>query len=352
MIERTTHRLIHGDSRDLSCCTDGSAALVVTSPPYPMIEMWDTAFSDLDSGIATRLENGDGNGAFERMHGVLDEVWAEVYRILSPGGLACVNVGDATRTVDGIFRLYPNGARIVSACSKLGFDVLPRVLWRKSTNAPNKFMGSGMLPGGAYVTLEHEHVLIFRKGGKRAFVSAEEKSRRRRSAYFWEERNRWFSDLWTDVGFATQGLDPGTGRMRSGAFPVELPYRLVHMYSVQGDLVVDPFVGTGSTSLAALAGARSSLGVDVDDSFLTLSRTRLSAEWSEMNRRSASRIAAHDRFIAEYRASGREPKHRHTQHGYPVITSQEVDLEIPEVEWLDQDEEGFAAYHRAFVPPQ
>jgi site-specific DNA-methyltransferase (cytosine-N4-specific) len=124
------------------------------------------------------------------------------------------------------------------------------------------------------------------------------------------------------------------------------------MYSVQGDLVVDPFVGTGSTSLAALGGARSSLGVDIDESFLALSRTRLSAQWSEMNRRSASRIDAHERFIAEYRASGREPKHRHAQHGYPVITTQEVDLEIPEVEWLDPDNEGFAAYHRPLARGQ
>jgi DNA modification methylase len=89
---------------------------------------------------------------------------------------------------------------------KLGFTNLPNILWRKQTNAPNKFMGSGMMPPGAYVTLEHEHILIFRNGGKRQFNSQKEKTNRRQSAFFWEERNQWFSDVWMDLKGARQKI--------------------------------------------------------------------------------------------------------------------------------------------------
>src|SRR4029079_11532235 len=123
--------------------------------------------------------------------------------------MLCIDVGDATRTVGGRFRCYPNAARITSTVMRLAFDPLPAIVWRKPTNAPNKFMGSGMLPPGAYVTYEHEHVLIFRKGSKRAFASAAEKAARHRSAYFWEERNVWFSDVWTDLVGARQELGDG-----------------------------------------------------------------------------------------------------------------------------------------------
>lgn len=71
-------------------------------------------------------------------------------------------IGDATRTINGEFKLYNNHSRIVKSCSELGLTTLPDIIWHKTTNAPNKFMGSGMLPCGAYVTLEHEYILIFR----------------------------------------------------------------------------------------------------------------------------------------------------------------------------------------------
>ena len=175
---------------------DSSVHLVVTSPPYPMIEMWDDMFKRQSNKIATALKHQKGIEAFEWMHRELDPVWKETYRILVDGGIACINIGDAVRTVDEDFRLYPNHARILSAMLNVGFSALPLILWRKPTNAPNKFMGSGMLPGGAYVTLEHEYILIVRKGSKREFNRAPEKQIRRESALFWEERNNWFSDVW------------------------------------------------------------------------------------------------------------------------------------------------------------
>ena len=222
MSDPTTHRVLVGDARSLGI-PDASVDLVVTSPPYPMIAMWDALFSALDPRVGALLATNP-DAAFEAQHAALDAVWAECRRVLRPGGLLCVNVGDATRTLDGVFRLWPNHARILRACAALGFHVLPDVLWRKPTNAPNKFMGSGMLPGGAYVTYEHEYVLVLRNGPPRAFPGAADKARRRASAYFWEERNTWFSDLWMGLAGTEQALSPaarpipaaGLGPLRSG----------------------------------------------------------------------------------------------------------------------------------------
>ena len=85
-----------------------------------------------------------------------------------------------------------------------------------------------MLPAGAYVTLEHEYVLIFRKGAKREFKTEAEKKKRRESALFWEERNIWYSDVWTDIKGTEQALPNAVSRQRSAAFPFNLAYRLIN----------------------------------------------------------------------------------------------------------------------------
>ena len=158
---RTDHAIAVGDAAETEW-DDGSIELVVTSPPYPMIEMWDDLFSARDSAVADALAAGDGEAAFELMHAQLDAVWDEVVRLLAPGGLVCVNVGDATRSLADEYRRYANHARVIEALRTRGLTPLPDVLWRKPTNRLTKFMGSGMLPPNAYVTLEHEYVLVFR----------------------------------------------------------------------------------------------------------------------------------------------------------------------------------------------
>ena len=188
-IQTTRHQVHFADSREMAAIADGSVSLVVTSPPYPMIELWDPQFGAADAGIADALSSDEGDRAFDLMHARLDAVWSECHRVLQPGGLACINIGDATRKIGGEFRLFSNHSRILQALTKLGFSILPDILWRKPTNAPNKFLGSGMLPGGAYVTYEHEYILIARNGPPRKFSPAD-KARRRRSAFFWEERQR------------------------------------------------------------------------------------------------------------------------------------------------------------------
>ncbi len=266
---KTEHSIYFADASHMSEVSDSSIDLVVTSPPYPMIEMWDDLFRRMDSTVHKCLSSQDGPGAFESMHRQLDPVWRECFRVLKPGGFACINIGDATRSMDTQFALYTNHARILSAARDIGFTSLPCIIWRKQINAPNKFMGSGMLPAGAYVTLEHEYILILRKHGKRDFPSAEEKQQRRESAIFWEERNHWFSDVWFDIKGTGQTLADTPKRQRSAAFPFELPYRLINMFSVKTDQVLDPFIGTGTTMAAAMAAGRCSIGYDTDDHLLS-----------------------------------------------------------------------------------
>lgn len=323
----TAHRIVSGDARDLAAVADESVHLVVTSPPYPMIAMWDEVFAALDDRIGGALSAQDGPQAWALMHEVLDEVWRECRRVVVPGGFVCINIGDATRSIGAGFRLYTNAARITSAMESLGFSSLPPVIWRKQTNAPNKFMGSGMLPAGAYVTLEHEYVLVFRLGGGRSFGDVD-KARRRRSAYFWEERNLWFCDLWDFKG-ARQRLESDALRSRSGAFPLELAYRLVCMFSLQEDLVIDPFLGTGTTSLAAVAAGRSSIGYELDPAMVTSSGSTLGGSAGRLATVADARLAAHAAFVESRLAAGGKLAYRNAFHDTPVVTRQEVDLRIP-----------------------
>ncbi|MEZ4885439.1 MAG: site-specific DNA-methyltransferase [Chitinophagales bacterium] len=331
----TTHHQIHwGNAANMQAIEAESVDLVVTSPPYPMIEMWDEIFAAQETSVKEALKQGDGPASFEAMHQILDKVWAEVYRVLKVGGIACINIGDATRTIDKHFRLYSNHARILQYCILLGFSNLPTILWRKQTNAPNKFMGSGMLPPGAYVTLEHEYILILRKGNKRNFKTAAEKLNRSESAYFWEERNVWFSDIW-DLKGVKQKLSSQKSRDRSAAYPFELAYRLVNMFSVKGDTVLDPFLGTATTTLAAIASKRNSIGYEIDPEL----EDTITEQILDANLPAASidflqkRIARHLEFVHQRQLlkGANAFKYESVNYGFRVITRQEVKIRFEEL---------------------
>jgi modification methylase len=341
----TEHRIRVGNARGMEGVPDDSIELVVTSPPYPMIEMWDETFAGLDRQVDDRLSEGDGQAAFEVMHATLDKVWAECSRVLREGGIACVNVGDATRTVGGNFRVYQNHSRIIEAFCDLGFDPLPELLWRKPTNSGTKFMGSGMLPPNAYVTLEHEYVLVFRNGDRRLFEPGSE--RRYSSSYFWEERNRWFSDVWEDVRGELQSLEDDALRERSGAYPFEIPYRLVCMYSVYGDTVLDPFWGTGTTSLAAMAAGRNSVGYELEAAFVQGFDERVDdvTELSEAVVR--RRLADHRAFVEQEGSSGAEFAYEAENYEFPVMTKQERPLQFYVVDGIETTADGYRATHGA-----
>lgn len=322
----TDHLIYFGDARENLAIPKAAVNLIVTSPPYPLIEMWDGTFAALNPAIAKALAGGDGPAAFELMHRELDRVWRQCYRVLQPGGLACINIGDAVRTLKGNFRMYANHARVLAAMERLGFEILPDILWRKPSNSPTKFMGSGMLPAGAYVTYEHEYILIFRKGGKRLFRTAGEQARRRASAFFWEERNLWFSDIWTDLRGTGQELLQQADRNRSGAFPFELPYRLICMFSLYGDLVFDPFLGTGTTMAAAMAAGRHSLGVELSASLAPAIRQSVQQACRLGQERLKARYQAHLDFVKQWTAAGYQFKHTNLNYHFPVMTAQEKEL--------------------------
>ena len=313
-----------------------SVHLIVTSPPYPMIEMWDDMFVRQNKKVSDALKKSDGPGAFELMHRILDPVWQELYRVLINGGIACINIGDATRTVGDNFMLYANHSRILGSLLKTGFSALPLILWRKPTNAPNKFMGSGMLPGGAYVTLEHEYILIVRKGSKREFKSTLEKQTRRESALFWEERNNWFSDVWLGLIGTQQKLKKNATRLRSGAFPFELAYRLVNMYSAKGDTVVDPFLGTGTTMWSAMACGRNSIGFEIETGFREVIQANMDTVIAASNSRIQQRLHDHLAYLDSRKDEKGKFKYLNRHYKFPVMTRQETELFINPLEAVKQ----------------
>ncbi len=323
---KTSHEIIFNNSNHMNTIPSESIALVVTSPPYPMVKMWDEMFNCQNPEIGKKLEKGQGPDAFERMHKILDTVWDEVYRILIKGGIACINIGDATRTVNNNFSLYQNHTRVMSHLLKLGFGALPAILWRKQTNAPNKFMGSGMLPPGAYVTLEHEYILILRKGEKREFKTLNDKQIRRESAFFWEERNVWYSDVWMDLKGISQNLFDDKVRNRSAAYPFEVPYRLVNMFSVKGDTVLDPFFGIGTTMYAAMAAGRNSIGFELDNNFRDSIRSRQYTIVDYANAIIHRRLNNHLSFVKARSKIKGELAYLNKHYEFPVMTRQETDL--------------------------
>lgn len=322
----TQYNIYFHASQQMTELDDNSVDLVVTSPPYPLIEMWDEIMGLQNPDINKALNANSPKLAYELMHAELDKVWSECWRVMKEGAFLCINIGDATRTVNGEFSLYNNNTRIISACEKIGFNNLPNILWRKATNAPNKFMGSGMLPCGAYVTLEHEWILIFRKGSKRAFKTATEKKERRESSFFWEERNVWFSDIW-DLKGVKQKIDKSPTRERNASFPLEIPFRLINMFSQRGDVVLDPFVGLGTTALAAILCERNSVGYEIDSLLRDIIDHNIqNFDVDEANRSISDRFQRHISFVKERELAKKEVKHYNEKLDCKVMTGQESDL--------------------------
>ena len=323
----TEHCVYFQNSNNIEQINDCSVNLVITSPPYPMIEMWDEIMSAQNPKIKQSLLQNP-HVAFELMHEELDKVWKECYRVLKYGAFLCINIGDATRTIGGDFTLYNNHSRIVNSCLNIGFTNLPNILWRKPTNAPNKFMGSGMMPCGAYTTLEHEWILIFRKGGKREYKGEDDKIVRRESAFFWEERNVWFSDIW-DIRGVRQQISNTQSRERNASFPITLPYRIINMYSQRGDVVLDPFFGLGTTMLAAMLTERNSVGYEIDNNLSKhIKDNILSHRIDKMNTFIHQRVVAHKEFIKNRISENKEVKYYNDYLNCDVMTKQETQLSL------------------------
>jgi len=228
------------DSSDMSELEDESIHLIVTSPMYPMIKKWDDMFGIVD---------------FNKQHNILLKVWKECYRVLIDGGIFCVNIGDATRSIDKDFQCFPNYAKIIILLTELGLTPLIPIFWKKISNRPNAFLGSGFIPPNGYISQDHEYIAILRKGKLRKFPPKDKN--RYDSSFSKEERDLWFQQVWNIQG--------KRGARESSSFPEEIPYRLIKMFSVIGDKVLDPLCGTGTVMYVADELDRVGIGYDIID---------------------------------------------------------------------------------------
>lgn len=257
----TLHVVREGDARDLSFIETESAHLICTSPPYAMLKEYPDHPGQM------------GNmPVYEDFLDELDKVWKECLRILVPGGrVACV-VGDVciSRRKGGRHHVLPLAADIQVRARRLGFDNLTPVLWMKVANIvleasrSSRFLGKPNLPNGV-VKNDIEHILFLRKpGGYRKPTPEQE----RLSFIPSENYAKWFSPVWSDVSGQLRRDHPAP-------YPVEIPRRLIRMFSFVGDTVVDPFAGTGTTAAAALETGRNSLSVEIDPTYVALLEERL-----------------------------------------------------------------------------
>ncbi len=247
----TEHRVIFGDSRQMPELDDESIDLVVTSPPYWCIK---------DYGHPGQIGFEDD---YEEYLASLRQVLEECHRVLREGCRAAVNIGDQyLRAAEhGRYRVQPIPAHLTEIGLQIGFDFMGNIIWRKisttKTTGGGQWMGSIYHPKDGHVTYEHEYIVLFRKQGEWRMPPKEIKEQSRLTK---EQRSRWFRGIWDDIHPVQRGD-------HEAAFPVELPRRLIRMYTFWGETVLDPFLGSGTTAEAAADEGRNSIGYEINPEF-------------------------------------------------------------------------------------
>jgi len=259
----TLHRIYEADSRELSFINPESVHLVVTSPPYAAL----IHYSDRPDQL--------GNiPSYERFLDELDLVWAEMFRVLVPGGrIACV-VGDVclSRRKAGRHHVLPLAGDIQVRARRIGFDNLTPIHWAKVSNIAleasksSRYLGKPNLPNGI-IKNDVEHILLLRKPGGYRSPSQQQQ---RDSFISTDDYARWFSGVWADVKGQRRKDHPAP-------YPVEVPRRLIRMFSFTGDTVLDPFAGTGTTAVAAMECERNSVMIDIEPGYIQIMNDRLSS---------------------------------------------------------------------------
>lgn len=261
--DATTHRLQLGDARQLDWIPAGSVHLVVTSPPYWTLKKYEAHEAQMGA-IAN----------YETFLNELDKVWEECARTLVAGGRICCVVGDVCipRKQGGRHYVMPLHADIQVRARKCGLDCLTPILWQKIANGVTEAQGNGAgfygkpYQPGAIIKNDVEYILFLRKGGEYRSPSPVQRAL---SMLNKSEMQNWMRSSWTDIrGESTRNGHPAP-------FPLSLAERLIKMFSFAGDTVLDPFVGTGTTSLAALNTGRNSIGVDIERKYLDQAHARL-----------------------------------------------------------------------------
>jgi len=265
--KRALHQLIQGDARNMPFIPDESVHLVVTSPPY-----WNLKRYNDSEGQLGHIND------YEVFVDELGKVFRECLRVLVPGGrLVCV-VGDVcvSRRQFGRHVVFPLHSDICVACRRLGFDNLNPIIWHKIANANyevqngTKFLGKPYEPN-AIIKNDIEFILMQRKPGGYRQPTLEQ---RRLSMIDKDDYGAWFRQFWNITGAST--------REHPAPFPLELAARLVRMFSFNGDTVLDPFCGSGTTMIAAMKHGRNSIGVELDREYCRQAARRLSQENSNL----------------------------------------------------------------------
>ena len=269
----TSHRIVIGDSRRLDLVEDRSVHLVATSPPY-----WQLKDYEHEDQIGY-------NDSYEQYVNHLNLVWKECARVLHDGCRLCVNVGDqfARAAYYGRYKVIPIRTEIIRFCETVGLDYMGAVIWRKATTCNTSggavIMGSFPFPRNGILKLDYEFVLIFRKHGKAPSVSKKCKEESKLSI---EEWNSYFSGHWNFSGEKQNG--------HIAMFPEEIPKRCIKMFSFVGETVLDPFLGSGTSSLAAMKLSRNSIGYEINKSFIPIIEEKLASANISLGKRKCYEI--------------------------------------------------------------
>lgn len=254
----TDHKIIFGDSRNLSLIKDKSVQLIITSPPYWQLKDYEA-------------ENQIGfNDSYENYINSLNLVWQECCRVLSDGCRMCINIGDqfARSVYYGRYKVIPIRTEIIRFCETMGMDYMGAVIWQKTTtmntSGGGAVMGSFPYPRNGILKIDYEFILIFKKYGNPPTPTKEQKERSKLTKEEWKE---YFSSHWYFNG-AKQSE-------HIAMFPEELPKRLIKMFSFAEETVFDPFLGSGTTSLAAKNLGRNSVGYEINKDYEQVIKDKL-----------------------------------------------------------------------------
>jgi DNA modification methylase len=255
---KTIHRIINGDSRQMNLLSDKSVHLIITSPPYWQLK---------DYGTTTQIGFHE---SYQSYINNINLVWKECHRVLYPGCRLCINIGDqfARSVYYGRYKVIPIRTEIIKFCETVGFDYMGAIIWRKvtttNTTGGATIMGSFPYPRNGILKIDYEFILLFKKQGKPPQPTKEQKNL---SAMTKEEWNTYFSGHWKFAGVKQNG--------HLAMFPEELPARLIKMFAFVGDTVLDPFLGSGTTSLAARNLGRNSIGYEINSDFISKIKEKL-----------------------------------------------------------------------------
>lgn len=261
----TNHHIINGDCRTMHDLEDMSVDLAITSPPYWQLK---------DYGSENQIGYND---SYEMYINHLNLVWSECYRVLKNGSRLCVNIGDqfARAVYYGRYKVIPIRTEIIKFCEAIGFDYMGAIIWQKTTTSNTtggaSLMGSYPYPKNGILSLDYEFILIFKKLGTPEKLTKEIKELSKMTKDEWK---KYFQGHWNFGGAKQDG--------HIAMFPEELPKRLIKMFSFVGETVLDPFLGSGTTALAARNLQRNSVGYEINPEFIPFVKQKLNVKQADI----------------------------------------------------------------------